>query len=195
MFFPISPANSHKWPSGLRLLWGFVRKWPLHLSGDVHVVSGLIDLWDIIHSGFTPHSDFDLAPLSPVSCRSQCLIVTHGLAQGQNCLLSPLVTSDLLSYNVLLLEVPSCKYCHVSVAGWQIPSESDLSTLGFYFVVSHTLKCAHDCEYPAWSPVPAHSLAQQGSHLTLHHPSPGTHPLLFLMRVVLQNNLGTGELL
>lgn len=58
---------------------------------SVHGLSGLIFLWDVIHSGLIPYGELDPAPLSPISCRSQCLVITHGPAQGQDCLLNPLV--------------------------------------------------------------------------------------------------------
>lgn len=38
-------------------------------------------LWDVIHTGLTPYGELDPAPLRPISCRSQCLVVTHGPAR------------------------------------------------------------------------------------------------------------------
>lgn len=92
--FVFSPSIQPIVTSGLRALDYCVvllENGPSIFFDSVHALSGLIFLWDVIHSGLIPYGELDPAPLSPISCRSQCLVITHGPAQGQDCLLNPVV--------------------------------------------------------------------------------------------------------
>lgn len=62
----------------------------------------------VARSRLTLRDDFDLDPLSLISCRLECPVITCGLAWGQACLPSLPVTSDLLSCSDVPSEVPSC---------------------------------------------------------------------------------------